>query len=613
MHAASLLLTLVACTPTEDTGTPWQYSGTNAGLLGDGPLDPFPSQDLVQDGHLALPAEDLPHADSLWPVDRVAFRTGFSPVQASTALLPGVDPSALPSWRDLTPGEGGVRLVDLNTGVWYPVMAELDAYPDDNPDPLLIVRPMQALPYGAQAAVVVTTAVAPRPDRFDAIVRGDDPTDLPDPAHTRTVMDRLVELGVDADSVALAWDYPVGDGTTPLRSALAQAAVPTAWTLDRVHEEGDIQAPNGYRTAQGHFTGTDFLVDDTALDLAADGTVAPTGESSVWWYVHIPQSVKDAPARSVPVLVYSHGLFGSGDDLLNVPYTSLPLAIADRLGMIVVATNWVGLDANAQGTAILAARDLAKLTDLTDQVVQAQVNQRSLIELVASGALDADPVFHGADDQPLVDPTQIYLCGVSMGSIEGAVLVANDAPLDASILHIGGADWSTLLERSNEWGLFETFVVPSMPDPHDRQLAYSISQLWWDPVDGLAYADDLQDKSVLLQENLGDDLVHNMTTRSLARSIGLPVLVPNTADAWGIAHAQPDLPAGSRALVQYDPELGEPDDVNRPSPATGAHTASIGWTGVIEQAIDFVTPDLAGQVVNHCGDTPCTPENQGTP
>lgn len=608
-----LLLLFLACsgddTPLDDTG--FVYSGTNNGLLGAGPLEPFPNADLVVDGQLALPADLLPHAESEWPTDRVGWRTGFSPIQALTVQLPGVDPAALPSWRGLTPGAGGVRLVDLDSGEWYPVMAELDAWPDDNPDPILIVRPQAAMPVGATMAVVITTDVAPRPDRYAGILVGDNPTDLPDPAHARDLVARLGELGVAADDVALAWDFPVGDGTAPLRSALAQAAVPTTWTLDRVHEAGDVRAPNGWRTAEGRFTATSFLLDGLKLDLQADGSVLPTGETNAYLYIHVPEGVKDAPANSVPVLVYSHGLFGSGSDLLDVDYTSLPLSIADRLGMIVVATNWVGLDGNSQASAITAARDLGRLPELTDQVVQGQVNQRSLMELVASGALDTEPVLQGASGQPLVNPGQIYLCGVSMGSIEGAVLIGNDAPVQASVLHIGGADWSTLLERSNQWASFELFVVPSLPDPHDRQRAYALSQLWWDVVDGMSYTERLAQAPILLQEALGDDLVHNMTTRTLARSAGLSVLVPNTEDAFGIPHVGSDFRAGSPALVQVDPERGEPPDVNRPSPNTGAHTAAINWAGVQAQAADFLNPAHPGLLVDHCGGAVCTPENPG--
>ena len=43
------------------------------------------------------------------------------------------------------------------------------------------------------------------------------------------------------------------------------------------------------------------------------------------------------------------------------------------------------------------------------------------------------------------------------------------------------------------------------------------------------------------------------------------------------------LAPGSRALVQFDPMLGEPPDENRPSPDTGAHGASEGWPGTREQ------------------------------
>lgn len=602
------LLLLIAC-GHEDFGT-----DVSGGLLGNGRGDPFPNATLVGEQGLDL-TDAVPLSATPIPVDRVAWRTGFSPVQTSVIRLPDVNPDALPSWREPTPGEGGVLLLDLDTGEFLPVMAELDAYPDDNPEPVLLVRPQIAVPYGHTVAVVVTTDAAPRPERFDRIVDGDPPENFGGGvAHWRELMDTLEANGIARDDVAVAWDYPVGDGTKPLRSALEQIDTGGDWTFTRIREKdaGDTVGYGAWRVAEGRFEVTDFLVDDVWLDLGADGSVAPTGTDEATLYVHVPESVKDAPAGSVPVLVFGHGIFARPADHLDTSWSSSPLWLAEELGMIIVATRWRGLDYDDVPGALSVANDFGNLPTIGDRMVQGQANTRTLVEMVASGALLADPVFQGASGQSLADPEAIYFQGMSMGSIEGAVLVANDAPIRASVLHIGGSTWSTMLERSSNWGVFEDLVKRVMEDPRERQRVYSLLQLYVDPVDPAAYAEDLRDKSVLLQENLGDESVSNIGTRLLARSIGLPLLEPAHEGVLGVSGAAAPLPPGARAYVQLDPGKGEPPDENRPAPSSGAHAGTEAWPGTRAQMRDFLTPGTEGSVVHHCGEEACSSSNRGS-
>lgn len=604
------LLAFTGCTRFPDEGDDAR------GLLGTGLLDPFPSVHLLDaDGFVALPSSAMPDADTEAPVERVAWRRGFSPVQTAIVALPDVEASGLPSWRDPVAGEGSVLLVDLDDGVFLPVMAELDAHPDAADAPTLIIRPQAAMPYGHQVAVVVTTAAAARPARFDALLHGRPPEDFAHRArHYRDLVDRIEEIGVNADDVALAWDFPVADGTAPLRSALSQSPVPTEWAFTRVKNDGDDDAPGGgaWRSAEGDLTVPRFLVDDTLLDLAADGTVTATGTTTAPIYVHVPQSVKDAPAGSVPVLVYGHGIFGSEGDALDLDpgYVSAPTWLAEEQGFIVVSTRWRGLDYEDRGGAAAAAGDWWTMPSISDRMVQGQVQARALVDAVALGDLLDDPVFQGASGQPLGDPSAVYFWGNSMGAILGLVMMAQDPPIHASVHHTFGSTWSTLLERSGAWMVFEGRLVDEIPDPWDRQVLYASSQLWWDAVDPAAYATELSTAPILLQENTGDDSVSNLGSRVLARSVGLEQLEPMVEPVLG-GVAGP-LPGGSRAYVQYNPGTREPPDENRPAPVTGAHNATSYWAGTRGQMRDFLDPASPGRVVHHCGDEPCSRTNRGS-
>lgn len=609
------LLFLVACGgDTEPGPPPPAIEDVGTGPLGTGWANPFPSvHQLDASGHLAL--RDLPAAgETEIPIERLAWRTGFSPSQVSVLRLGGIDPSGFPSYEVIAPGEGTVRMVDLTDGRALACFAELDAYPDA-PEPALIVRPLEVLPVGHRIGVAVLTGAVARPARFDALLSDRPPPSLASVAPGyRTLVDELGTAGIPEAEIAVAWEFPVGDGTAPLRSALSQLTVPGGHTFDRIRNAtaGDTVAPYTWRAAEGTFRSVDWTIGDRSLDLQPDGTVRPVGEVDALLYVHVPTSVADAPAGTVPILVFGHGIFGEPADYLDDPEDQSRVnQLADELGVIVVGTTWRGLGADDRGVPIAVAGDFARFHELTDLLVQGQVNTRTLIEYAASGALFEDPVFLGASGQSLPDPSHISYYGISLGAIEGAVLLAQDPPLEAAAFHVGGASWSTMLERSSNWAAFELFITTSIESPSDRQVLYALSQLWWDPVDPMSYTRELAGRSFLLQESIGDDQVPNLTTEMFARSVGLPVLAPVAEVPYGLESVPAPLPPGSQALVLFDPQLGLPPPSNRPSPISGAHHTPREWPGARLQVRDHLTRGAEGQIVHHCGDAPCTAENPG--
>ncbi|MEZ4318862.1 MAG: hypothetical protein R3F61_15210 [Myxococcota bacterium] len=588
-----------------------------AGLVGDHPLNPFPVGVLhTSGGRVALdPADFDLTTDTPLAVDRLAWREGFSVAQTAVLALPSFDPSGFPTPHDPAPGQGTVRLADLTDGVWWPVMAELDAHPDA--DPTLLVRPLKAIPVGHQVAVVVLKGAADRPARFDALLSDSPPADLAEHApHFVDLVADLGALGVPADDIAIAWDFPVGDGTAPLRSVWQQTALPTSWTFSEVRhaDDGDSVVDTAFRVAEGTYAVTDFLVDDRSLSLQPDGSVAPTGSAEALLYVHIPESVADAPAGTVPVLLLGHGIFSEPANYLDDPDDpSGCVKLANDAGFIVVATIWRGLSFPDRTGAIEAAQDFARIYEVTDRLVQGQGNVAELIRLVKEGDLLADPVFQGRQGQLLADPAHVRYYGISLGGIQGAVMLANDPPLDGAVLHVGGSMWSTMLERSSNWTAFEIFLNATIPEPITRQRLYSASQLWWDAADPIAYTADLSERSFLLQESIGDEQVPNLTTEALARSVGLPQLGPVVTPVYGLDPVTAPLPPGSRAYVQYDPQVGLPPDTNRPAPVTMAHDLPRTWDTTNAQTRAYLAVGQEGTIEHFCGASPCNATNTSLP
>jgi len=603
----SILLSM-ACKKAEEA-PPLVAFDDEDGLVGDGLMNPYPNPWLMVDGQVRLPVDDLPvpsvtNPSGDFPVDRVNYRTGFSPINPIVLRLPDIGCQACPKWKRPTPGEGSVLLADLTSGEFLPVFAELDAYPDAE-DPTLIIRPQVAMPVDHDIAVVVTTEAMERPERFQSLVDGTADSTLRE--HFLDLIGQLGALGVAEADIALAWDFPVGDGTAPLRSAIEQVDPVGSWEFSFVRnaEAGDDVPEFTWRSAYGRFDVQDFL-EGGRLSLNDDGSVNETGTDDAMLVAIIPESVADAPAGSVPVMLYGHGLLSSPQIDLYDSNGWAPHQLANELGVIVIATGWGGLDAEGALVAVAVANDFAQMPNLTGAMIQGQANTRALVELITAGDLLDDPVFQGAQGQALADVDSVTYWGISMGGILGGVLMSHSPEVEAGVLHVGGGGWSTLLERSRNWTNFEFMVLDAVPRPEDRQVFYALSQLFWDAVDPLSYAGELQDRNILLQEAFGDDAVNNMTTRILARSLALPLLTPSVDEVYGLEPVPADLPAGSRAMVQFDPERGAPPNKNRPASFSGAHDVTVGWDVTRWQAGDFLDPSSMGSVVHYCGDSPCT-------
>lgn len=563
--------------------------GCTAGVE-DAPERPlaWPHAGLIVDGRVALDADALPSAATPLPVDHVAWREGFSVAQTTVFELPVT--GALPSLGDIG-AAGSVRLIDLGTGHDLPMFAELDAWPDGDEEPLLLVRPLTPMPVGAEVAVVVTTDAAEVTPFWAA--DGD-----PELAQA------LADLGVD--DVAMATSFPIADGTAPTRHVTEAVSIPTEWAWSSIVDDPEHLPPGIAKKLKGRFVTDSWLSDEGTMALDADGIPTATGTLEADLRVYVPDRAAAADPGTVPIWIFGHGIFAHPDGYLDEDDDpNGVIALANEAGAIVVATTWRGLTTSDLGVAIAAGNDFAKLRNLGDHMVQGVANTRALVHLVQEGGLRDDAELDGLPD---ADTLRYY--GISLGGIEGAVLVANTPELPAAVLHVGGSSWSTMLERSSNWTQFEELMAYGVPSPADRQHLYAVSQLYWDPIDPAGYASDLSDRTVLWQEAIGDEQVPNLTTRAMIRGVGgVTQLEPVVENVYGIdSDAAPAAPA----YVQYDPEVGLPAEENRPAPVSGAHGAPRTWAGTTHQTVRFLDPDDPGVVEHYCGDTPCSASNSGS-
>lgn len=605
----SVALLLVGCTP-DPTPAPAE-AAVERPLL-----EVFPSGQVLQDGSVSIPEGALGQREggTPFPVDRLEGLAGFSALQTTVIDL-GVplDPATLPAPYSL---DGAVQIWDLDADQPVPVLAELDAFPDTDEPPTLLVRPLTPIPVGHEVLVVLDGRVRQADGSpvsvpwFEAALRGapvqgragDETADAAELAE-------LALARVEAPVLAARW--PVGDGGAPTRAVTQGVSIPSAFTLGQLEEAvtpGDL-GPGIWKLGRGSFTTTGWLGADGQLLQDDAGALTPGAPWEADLFILIPESLRDAAPGSAPVWQFGHGIFSSPYLYLGDPAdSSSVIQLANEAGVIVVATSWPGLSTVDVSIPLAVANDFGRLPELTDRLIQAVSNQVALSSLVVEGALLDDPFF--ADlASPAVRTGGLRWYGISLGGIAGAVTLAHNPWIEHGVLHVGGAGWSTMLERSDTWTLFEDLMADTIPSPGDRQRLIAASQLLWDPVDPASHVDALGGRSLLWQEALGDERVSNLGTEALLRGVGgVAVLEPAVGVPWGIDTSDVPVPP---ALAILDPELPLPPEENRPPPTTGAHEAPRHWAGTRLQTARFLDAEDPGVVVHYCGASPCSASNPG--
>ncbi len=639
-----LFLVASACSP--DPGdSAWE--GTQY-LVDDNPYWPFPSMQLLEEEpasatgyRVAFPDDLLPFSEGGSPVDvaRLNRLDGFSVASTALVVLPdtALDGAVLPNWHDpaasLDPA-CPVQLIDLDSGERLPLFAELDAHPDavNGENVALLIRPLQAMAFGTRHAVVLTAGLVQEdgspveaPSGFASLRDGEPfPALEGDAERFEALFDQLATLGLPRDELVLAWDFVTGsEQVTHAHLDHVLEATLADFPADISHEPdysvgfsydteaGDTLGDHAWRVVEGELELTGFLTEEGDFDIGSDDLPMNQGDDGVYWMVFVPKSLREAQAGSAPVVVFGHGILASpGFYLLDVEDPMAVQALSDRLGAIFVGTEWRGLTTRDLAAAAQVAGDFGTFHHLTDKMIQGLANATILPRLVRSRFADAEFLQASDGSGSLIDPERVYYMGISLGGIQGANLMAHSEDLEHAVLHVGGAIWSTMLERSSNWTAFETMMEYGVEDPLERQMLYAVSQLMWDPVDPITHAQQLVGRSMLWQESLGDEQVPNACTEALARSVGISLLSPAVEPVYGLDEVEGPLGPDAVALVQYDPELGRPHETNRPAEETGAHYFPRHCEPVHQQIETFFTAGAEGTIEHTCGEGACVLDDE---
>jgi pimeloyl-ACP methyl ester carboxylesterase len=631
MTNRTLLLVLVVAACGDDGSSSAPIPEACNPLGGEGCLLPWPSLSYMKaDGTSAtgyridLPIAAMPVNHEQVPIDPAPLNArwdGFSPTAPLLAMFPqGVSPEGLPSWKapeaSLAPASP-IVVLDLDRGERAPFFAEVDQNVSDPADRALVIRPLMRLHEKTHYAVAIRRTVKsadgselPISPGFAALRDGkrfDHPRFAAMQARGAEMFDKLAAAGVARSELVLAWDFVTASDDmlradlTAMRAAALPAIGDKGANLGATPFTTQEQ-PNtaqSYKRYLGTFKSPDFLTDGEAdgsvMQRDAAGKPQLHGLRDANFAAIVPACVTTQPLPR-PTIIFGHGLFGSSADYLNDGFVQ---QLAEDRCLVIIAGDFIGLTSRQLGAAALAVTDLNRGGTVTEKLGQSIIDFMAL-ESIARGPMATSPQFRlggTPTGAPVIDPSNTFYVGGSLGGIMGNVLLAYDPNLTRGVLAVPGGAWSLLIERSNAWNILKTVVQGSYRDPQVYALNVALFGMAFEPYDPITTAAHvIKDplfgnpvKNILMWYSIGDCLVSNITTEMVARTMGLDMLGPSVKAPWGLA-VKPG--AQDNGVVVFDdhPAPLPPDTNEPPAKDNGTHAGINRKAAALRMVQRFLLP-----------------------
>lgn len=546
-------------------------------LQGGACLAPWPPSTYLVDAAasptgvaLAIPAGAIPPGNSGQPFDpdRLNGRSGYSPATQIVAHFEAqLDPANLAGPDDIgksLTADSPTLILDVDAGALVAHIAEPDAnaLPSMGVRQALYLRPAARLAGGHRYIVAIKKTLRAAggdalavPPGFAALVSGA-ATDSVRLEALRPgyvdIFDRLAAQGVARDDLLLAWDFVTAADDELRADLLAARDAAAAFQGDgganlELHDITVEADPRPGIAKKVLFTFDSPSVRD-ADGLLRDGAGRPEvrGTTRARGVALVPTCASTG-ARA-PIVIFGHGFFGgieeSGGSYLQ--------AFAVRTCRIVVGTDWRGMMRDDVSDVLLTLGDLDRGVAFTERIVQGMIDVEALAALARTKiATQILTDTAGASVADVTTPPTFY--GISQGSILGTTLFALDPVMTRAVLHVGGANWSVLFERSTNWAVLGLPFKGAYPDPLAQTVLQQVLQMGLDIIDPIHWAPLLtapgSTKQSLLYASIGDAQVTNLATYLQARTMGLNLAGPSVVAPFGV-----DLPAAppTSALVIVD-------------------------------------------------------------
>ena len=622
------------------------FSITACGDNGDGPIDtqreecnplggpacmmPWPSSAyLIEDSstvsgyRVDVPAAAMPvNADSI-AIESDVYNTydGFAVAGPMLVDFPtGVSVDGLPPLSDIAKSleaSSSIVVVDMDTGERLPFFAEPDMNAAAPEERALIIRPMVRMAPATRYAVGIRNTVKaadgsalPVPEGFAAILEG---KEIKHPLFARMgnyedIFSSLADAGLPKSELVLAWDFVTasdesltGDLMAMRTQALAKLdEVTLGFTLNPINNNN---TDNVLRIFEGTYDTPMFLDngerDNSILIRDEDGVPAfkEMDESNI--AVVIPKCVETAELP-IPVVIFGHGMFGNAADSLDSAFIQ---RFANEECTILVGSDFIGLTNRQFASVAFAMNELNKGKTLTEKMAQSIINFIALGRALRTTMLDAEEF--KLDGVQIIDPEAISYFGASLGGILGGVFMAYDPTITRGALGVPGGPWSLLFERSVFWPPLRITMKGAYPEPWDYQQNVALMGMLFEKVDPVTTAHRVianplpgtPPKQLLLYMALGDALVTQTASDTLARSLDLPVIGPSVSVPFGLEETTEIVSSGytvyDEAPDRVPPESNAMEDLEFNSTHGDVHE----WSAVQRQVFGFLKD---GMISSEC-------------
>lgn len=665
MKPANLLLlaslTVAACADVGSTsGEPDStvYNADCDPILGQGPnlpcAMPWPSNLYLQpDGStqtgyaLRFSPQALPSNNQGRPVrpEIFAHLDGYGPSTQILAMIPNVDLRDLATEDHLDrslAADAAIVLLEDQRGKLrrVPYFVELDGYEGDAGLQTLFVRPAEILKEATRYVVAFRglrdTAGKPiTAARPFARLRDGDTADIPVLAARQARFDRVFETlasqGIDKRSLVVAWDFVTASNTAlhgDLLSMRDQALTlqgPTGAPL--VVDEVVEFAPMPDRTGRpvdadiavevrGHFTVPDFLTDWSTAGFAGShirrddrGKPQAQGSRNPPFWVRIPHSATDGKSTPHGLVLYGHGLLGSGTQVRG----GFNGRIANRKNLIFFSADLTGMASDDQASVIQILAEVSRFPHLADRL------QQGLVEwvLLARGMrerLEGLPTL--AKYKIKVNRDELFYSGISQGGIFGASFVALSPDVERGHLGVPGNNYSFLLQRSTDFTGFGAVLGGAYPSTRDQAVVLSAIQLLWDASDPVTHYRHLsvepypgkRPSQVLLGPARGDYQVSVLSNEILSRSgVGVATMAHYDDERPVPLVTEQPYPHSGSGIVLWHFGNPWPAIGNHPPPDKDddPHELPRRRDPHNDQMVHFFR---TGQIIDVCAGKPCWPD-----
>jgi hypothetical protein len=535
-----------------------------------------------------------------------------------------------------------------------------------------ILRPARSLDPGHRYIVAVRNLVhadgspVEAEPAFEAL-RDRRPTDIPALDRRRAPFEEifrtLARAGVRRDELVLAFDFVVQSDEQLTGEMLSMRD--QAFAFLEAHDGGrttfdvdEVRLVNPgcadpdqpvWKEVRGSFQAPLFLDADNIaeprvagrLQLDAAGRPLWTATTDAPFGIAIPCKALEGGGTPLHPLVVGHGLFGNGPDTLSGLVGAEELS---DLAYVAGATNWSGLssldvsplpplpgdiedvlsDPQLLGAIVeffgsfigQMLIDFDRFPAMADRLRQGQLNTLVLARMLATGAFHANPEFRTPEGVGVIDTSESFYFGASLGGIMGIMFGALSPDVERLNVDVPAINFSLLLQRATPFIAFETFLNLIEPDPNVTLLTLALLHERWVRGESAGYATHVtrnplpgtNAKRVLMTVALFDQQVANLGSQIAGATLGLRNLegsvvrdlplvpdrsgpLPSAYVVYDTGSFDPENPAHAPFIPPLVNLAGEPNRCD-PHGRRGFIPASV------EQLLGFLRP--GGEIENFC-------------